>query len=114
MTVRVPKVEIYGPVQVAGPLLDTSVALTGQITVTTAGTAVQGPDVPLTNGAWIQAHPSNTGLGAYGNDGAGDVTVLNGIVLEAGNFGPPAQVANLNELWFDVAVNGEKFCWMRA
>jgi hypothetical protein len=100
--------------EVISPVLVTSTAITGQITVTTAGTAVQGPDVPLPNGVFIKALAGNTGKVYVGNDGAGDVTSGNGYELEAGKAAPPIQVANLNELWFDAATNGDKFCWLKG
>lgn len=86
--------------------------LSGVITVTTAGTAVQGPNVQG-DGFFIRAKSTNTGLGYTGNDGAGDVASTNGYEMSAGDqiyIG----VQNLNELWFDTAVSGEKFCWLRA
>ena len=87
--------------------------LSGQITVTTAGTAVQGPAVPGGGSFAIKAHPDNTDTVWVGNDGAGDVTSSNGFPLDAGE-GIVFQVDNLAELWFDADVNGEKFCWALA
>lgn len=114
MTVRVPKVEIYGPVEVAvAPFLDTGVVISGQITVTTAGTEVQGPDVPLTNGIFIKALAGNTGVVYVGNDGAGAVSSSTGFQLDKGDL-ILVQVDNLNKLWFDAATNGDKFCWIKA
>ena len=86
-------------------------ALSGQITVTTAGTAVQGSDVPGTMFS-LKAHPDNTDTVWVGEDGAGDVSSSNGYPL---NFGESVvvEVANLNHLWFDADVNGEKICWLK-
>jgi len=95
----------------AAPATPVTSAISGQITVTTAGTAVQGPDVALTNGAYIHAIAANTGVVYFGNDGAGDVSSANGYELEAGKT-LPSYVANLNQLWFDAAVNGSKFSWI--
>ena len=89
----------------------------GQITVTTAGTAVQGASVApydgVRSGFYIRALSANTGLIYIGNDGADDVTSANGYELAAGNavFIP---CKNLNELWFDSSVNGEKACWLKG
>jgi len=47
-------------------------ATSGQITVTTAGTEVQGPDIKA-QGFFIKGKTTNTGLGYVGNDGAGVV-----------------------------------------
>jgi hypothetical protein len=93
--------------------------ISGVITVTTAGTAVQGPDaapwrpVEAGGGFFISALGANTGLIYIGNDGAGDVASTNGYELKAGN-----QIflacSNLNEVWFDSSVNGEKCSWLKA
>ena len=58
-------------------------ALSGQITVTTAGTAVQGSDVPGSIFA-LKAHPDNTDTAWVGEDGAGDVAAANGFPLNPG------------------------------
>lgn len=86
--------------------------LSGQITVTTAGTAVQGPDEPGRRFA-IVAAPANTGAVYIGNDDAGDVTSANGFALSAKEPHVELTVANLNHFWFDAAVNGEKLCWLK-
>ena len=91
----------------------TATVASGQITVTTAGTAVQGTSVTLTNGVYIKALAGNTGKVYVGNDGAADVTSANGFELSAGEM-ILVQVANLNEMWFDAATNGDKFCWIKA
>lgn len=94
--------------------------LSGQITVTTAGTAVQGPDSPKGFIFALKAHPDNTDTVWFGNDGADDVSSSNGYPLNPGE-----QVVidiervedqsgdNLSTLWFDADVNGEKICWSR-
>ena len=84
----------------------------GQITVTTAGTAVQGPDVPGSRFI-IRAHPSNTNPVWVGNV-SGDVDNANGYALAATNNGVEVEVANLSLLWFDATTNGEKLCWLRV
>ena len=84
--------------------------LSGQITVTTAGTAVQGDDVPG-YGFFIQALSGNTGLVYVGNDGAGDVTSANGLEMQAGDT-IYVEVPNLNMLYFDAATNGDKFSYL--
>ena len=86
--------------------------MSGQITVTTAGTAVVGTTV---NGKHfvIRALAGNTGVVYLGNDGAGDVTSANGHELSAGDS-VPIYVANLNEVYFDAATSGDKFSWLRV
>ena len=88
-------------------------ALAGQVTVTTAGTAVQGTD-QVCNLIALVAHPDNTDAIWVGNDEANDVTNSNGFPLNAN--GPPIVMSlagNLNELWVDADVSGEKLCWLR-
>lgn len=87
--------------------------ISGQITVETAGTEVQGPDVVNANGFYIKAHTSNTGVAWVGNDGEGAVSSDTGFPLRAGET-IPASVWNLNQLYFDADVSGEKFCWIKA
>lgn len=89
------------------------VACSGVVTVTTAGTAVQGGSVALSGGVLVKALSTNTGLAYVGNDGAGDVASTNGFELSPGDM-VYLNVDNLNKLWFDTAVNGEKLCWLKA
>ena len=88
-------------------------ARSGQITVTTAGTAVQGTATAMYRGFFIRALSTNTGIVYVGNDGAGDVTSGNGYELKKGEQ-IYVECENLNELWFDAATNGDKFCWIAA
>jgi len=83
----------------------------GQITVTTAGTAVQGTSTPNYTGFFIRALSGNTGNVYLGNDGAGDVTSANGYELAPGDQ-IYIEVPNLSDLWFDAATNGDKFSWL--
>lgn len=94
-------------------------AWSGQITVTTAGEAVQGPDVLGEAFIWAP-HPSNSGTYVWsGDDGAGDVDDATGFPLAVGDRGgkeasePNAKV-NLNTVWFDVGTSGDKICWQRV
>jgi hypothetical protein len=86
--------------------------MAGQITITTAGTAVVGTDVPG-YGFFIRALEGNTGLVYVGNDGAGDVTASNGFELGTGDS-IYIEVPNLNYLYFDAATNGDKVCWVKS
>ena len=86
-------------------------ARSGQITVTTAGTAVQGTATAKYYGFYIRALSTNTGKVYVGNDGANDVTSGNGYELSAGDD-IYVECQNLNELWFDAASDGDKFCWV--
>ena len=92
--------------------MSSSTERSGQITVTTAGTAVQGTDV--VGGAFLlKAHADNTGIIYVGNV-SGDVASTNGYPLEANEDGIEVIVGNLSALWFDSSVNGEKCCWIRV
>jgi hypothetical protein len=84
-------------------------ALSGQITIAATGTAQQGSDVPGTLFA-LKAHPDNTDT-VWVGEVAGDVSSANGFPLNSGES-VVVQVANLNHLWFDADVNGEKICWL--
>ena len=94
--------------------------LSGLITVTTAGTAVQGPTAPKGAIFALKGHPDNTDTVWVGNDGADDVTSSNGFPMNAGE-GVTIDIdtlegtagTNLSALWFDADVNGEKICWLR-
>ena len=88
-------------------------ARSGQITVTTAGTAVQGTATAKYSGFFIKALSTNSGIVYVGNDGAGDVTSGNGYEMEAGDQ-IYIECSNLSDLWFDSATNGDKFCWIAS
>lgn len=88
-------------------------AQSGQITVATVGTAVQGTDQSCSLVSF-KAHPDNTDTVWIGEDGAGDVSSSNGYPLDPGEqiiLQVPGD--NLSTLWFDADVNGEKICWLR-
>lgn len=106
----------YAPAMAVAPTPTSTTAspLTGQVTVTTAGTAVQGSSIASPNGFMIFMKPQNTSYGYVGNNGAGDVSSSNGVIMEPTKI--PIIVAgvdNLNKLWFDTAVSGEGFTWMK-
>ena len=84
-------------------------AKSGQITVSTAGTAVQGP---ATTGLLVavKAMAGNTGLVYVGNDDAADVTALNGFELSQGEGVVVRK--GLAALWFDAATSGDKLSWL--
>lgn len=93
-------------------------ARTGVITVTAAGTAVQGPQYPKAANdklVWfvLKADPANTQNVFFGDNGSADITTSDGFPLAAGEA-MAVQVNSLNELWFDAAVDGEKIRWVRT
>lgn len=83
----------------------------GQFTIATAGSAVQGPDV--SGAVFVRALATNTGNVYVGNDGANDVTAANGYELAPGEA-LPFLVKSLKDYYFDAAEDGDKFCWIRA
>jgi hypothetical protein len=87
-------------------------ASSGQKTVTTAGTAVKLGTAQVDAALMVKALDTNTGIVAIGNDGAGDVTVSNGLRLAAGEVAVFDFVGNLGSLWLDSAVNGEGVSWV--
>ncbi len=87
-------------------------AMSGQKTVTTAGTAVQLGTQLIQGPLLVKALDTNTGVVAVGNDGAGDVTVSNGLRLAANQEICFEWVGSLATLWLDSAVNGEGVSWI--
>jgi proline racemase len=87
-------------------------ALSGQKTVTTAGTAVQLGTQSIQGPLLVKALDTNTGVVAVGNDGAGDITVSNALRLLKGETIYFEWVGSLASLWVDSAVNGEGVCWI--
>ncbi len=85
----------------------------GQITVATAGTEVPGPDV-LGTYFQIKALPTNTGVMYVGNDGSNAVSNLTGYPLSAGEVLILSNIYNLNQIYFDASVNGEKVAWIKT
>lgn len=84
--------------------------LSGQITVTTAGTAEQGPSTPGAVTVALKAHPDNTDAVWVGNDGADDVSASSGFPLDPGEG--VVVPGDLEKYWFDADVSGEKLCWL--
>ncbi len=84
--------------------------LSGIVTVTTTGTAVQGSDVRGTVFE-LKAHPDNTDTAWVGNV-ASDVSASNGFPMDPGET-LVLQITNINQVWFDADVSGEKVCFIR-
>jgi hypothetical protein len=86
--------------------------ISGQKTVTTAGTAERLHTGLVFNGAlMVKALPANTGNMFVGNV-SGDVSSANGLPLEPGDAVVFSSVADLREIWIDSAVNGEGVAWL--
>ena len=89
-------------------------ATSGQTTVTTAGTEVRlATNQPSRGLVYIRALSANTGKMYIGNDGADAVSSSTGYELAAGDQ-VIVTLTNLNQLWVDASVNGEKVCWLIA
>jgi hypothetical protein len=89
-----------------------AIATSGQVTVASAGTAVQGP-ATQPGLYWIKAHPGNTGDNGYvGNDGSDDVSSSTGFALGKTHPGIQIYVTSLEKLWFDVDTGGDIICWI--
>lgn len=88
-------------------------ALSGQKTVTTAGTAVNFASQVINGPVMIKALSTNTGIVALGNDGANDVTIANGIILSKSEAVIFQFVGNLASLWLDSYVSGEGVSWIQ-
>ena len=89
------------------------IVLSGQVSVTTAGTAVQ---FTTTAPGLYEIKPLGANTGDYiyiGNDGAGDVTSSNGYQLKKGLDSILVSVTNLDQLWLD-AGDGDGACWHRV
>ena len=87
--------------------------ISGQKTVTTAGTAVTLGSDQVDSAILVKALDTNTGVVAIGNDGADDVTVSNGYRLSAGDQMIFDKVDNLAAIYLDSAVNGEGVSWIK-
>lgn len=87
-------------------------ALSGQKTVTTAGTAVQLGTALINGPIIIKALDTNSGVVAIGNDGSNDVTVSNGLRLSAKETVELHYINSMSELYLDSAVNGEGVSWL--
>lgn len=92
------------------------IVLSGQKSVTTAGTAVAlttGANLVIPGVYQIKALPANTGVVYLGNDGAGDVTSSNGMPLSAGDSAV-LTVTDLNQLYIDATADAQGVGWLRV
>lgn len=89
--------------------------LSQQVTVTTAGTAVQADSADeRVLWWWLRAHQSNTGENIYvGNDGDGDVASTTGLCLNKADA-PICIKCRLKDLWVDADTSGDKLTVMVA
>ncbi len=87
-------------------------ALSGQKTVTTAGTAVALGTEQVAAPLLVKALDTNTGKIYLGNDGASDVSSANGLVLLANELVLFNWVGSLTSIMIDSSVNGEGVAWL--
>ena len=88
-------------------------ALSGQKTITAAGTAEALGTASIQGPLMIKALEDNAGVCYLGNDGAGDVASGNGIVLAAGDMVVFEYVGALGSLMLDAANNDDGVAWLR-
>ena len=92
------------------------IAISGQVSVTTAGTAVK---FTTTVPGLFEIKPLHTNTGTYiyvGNDGSttGDVTSSNGHQLKKGVDALLISVTNLNQVWLDSDTDGDGASYCRV
>ena len=87
-------------------------ALSGQTTVTAAGTAVALGSQAVNAALAIKALPGNTGLVYVGRDDDGDVAAGSGFPLDKGEAITLGFVGNLSSIRVDAATNGDKVAWL--
>ena len=89
-----------------------SLAISGQKTVTAAGTEEALGNMPINGPLLVKALTTNTGLIYLGKAADGTVGSSSGFVLAAAQEVAFTWVANLSSLLVDSAVNGEGVCWI--
>lgn len=84
----------------------------GQVTVSGAGTAVQGPDVE--GHLWaLAAHPGNSGTAVWVGNTSGSVSATTGFPLRPTGPVMVFVASNMNALYFDADADGDKACYFR-
>lgn len=86
-------------------------AISGQKTVTTAGTEVGLGSMQVGGPLMVKALTTNTDL-VYVGESAGAVSSSTGMPLTAGEVVIFEFVGNLDSIWVDSAVNGEGVAWL--
>lgn len=86
-------------------------AMSGQTTVTTAGTEVILNANQPCRSVIIKALAANTGIMYVGNAGDNTVSSSTGYPLSKDDY-VVLEVLNLNGIYVDASVNGEKVAWI--
>jgi len=107
---------VFTPTGGGAPVNNRGAIGTGQLTVTTAGTPVNGPSIAIPNGfaLIVRALKSNTKNVSYSDTSAhAKYTGFTGNGPEV--LGPDdvdnLYITNVNLLWLDSQVNGEGIAW---
>lgn len=87
-------------------------ALSGQKTVTTAGTAVTLGSQNIGGPLAVKALPGNTGTIYIGNNGSNMVSSTSGLPLSPGDVIIFNFIGDLAQLYIDSTVDGESVAWM--
>ena len=88
--------------------------ISGQITVTTAGTAVAGTASIQPGLFEFTPVHGNTGTYCYvGNDGANDVSSSTGYHIKKDGTPLVMAINDLSKVYFDSDTNGDKVAWVR-
>lgn len=87
-------------------------ALSGQKTITAAGTAEALGSAVINGALMVKALEANAGVCYLGNDGAGDVASTNGLVMAAGDMVVFEYVGSLASLMLDAANNDDGVAWL--
>jgi hypothetical protein len=86
--------------------------ISGQVTVTTAGTPVALGELVINGPLMVKALAANTGELYLGNDGAESVSPENGMILARSETVVFEWVGSLSSIMVDAAVNGEGAAWL--
>ena len=89
-----------------------SLIISGQKTVTAAGTEVALGSQAINCAMMIKALPSNTGYIYLGKIADGTVSSSTGLALSAGDVVIFDWVGNLSNIMIDASVNGEGVSWI--
>ena len=87
-------------------------AISGQKTVSSAGTSEPLASLPINGPLIVKALDTNTNPVAIGNDGSNDITLSNGLRLSVGEEVYLGYVGNLASLYLDSTTNGEGVSWL--
>jgi len=89
--------------------------ISGQITVTTAGSAVPGPSSIQPGLFEFTPVHGNTGDYCYvGNDSANDVSSSTGYHIKKDGTPLLMAINDLSKVYFDSDTNGDKIAWVRV